>query len=383
MSHALLSPSTANIWTVCHPAARLAANFRDRSSSYADEGTVAHRYAELLLAVLFGKMTEEQVKKLLEKEIYKSEYYNLSMRDYVKAYVTYIRKLVKHRHTLFLETKLILSKYIPESFGTGDVAFINGSTLYVVDFKYGQGVEVNVKENKQLLIYALGWLEYLGYLFEIKNVKLIVYQPRLENIDEWDISIEDLEAWAVDELIPNAKKAWEGKGDLVPGKHCRFCRAKKRCKAFANYNMGLDEYELKDPKLLTLKELSLILDQAAIFINWIGEIKSFAEDAAKAGKKIPGYKLVEGKSNRVIGDLDKLIKALKRTGLDESEFFKTDLKSFTDIKALIGVKAFNKFIDPHLIKPKGALALVPEADKRAAFNGNEKALNDFSDLLIK
>ena len=44
--HALLAASSSSIWLSCPPSARLTENFPDSESSYAAEGTLAHKIAD-------------------------------------------------------------------------------------------------------------------------------------------------------------------------------------------------------------------------------------------------------------------------------------------------------------------------------------------------
>jgi hypothetical protein len=52
--HALLSASSAHRWMVCTKAPRLEESIEDKTSIYADEGTLAHSLAELKLAMEIG-----------------------------------------------------------------------------------------------------------------------------------------------------------------------------------------------------------------------------------------------------------------------------------------------------------------------------------------
>ena len=54
MSHALLSPSASHRWIECPPSVRLTEFMEDKSSAYADEGTLAHSIAENKLKSYLG-----------------------------------------------------------------------------------------------------------------------------------------------------------------------------------------------------------------------------------------------------------------------------------------------------------------------------------------
>src|SRR5882724_7324550 len=128
MSHALLSPSSAKRWFACSPSARLEAKLPETTSDYAKEGTLAHKLAELLLMVQYGKGPAHLIAKQLNI-VKANKLYNLVMRDHIEIFIAYIHNLGVHAATLFLETTLDLSHVIPQSFGTGDIAFVLEKTL--------------------------------------------------------------------------------------------------------------------------------------------------------------------------------------------------------------------------------------------------------------
>mgnify|MGYP002623822194 CR=1 FL=1 len=97
------------------------------------------------------------------------------------------------------------------------------------------------------MCYGLGILETFGNLYNIKRIRLSIYQPRRENVDTWEISTEDLLKWADEVLKPAAKLAYAGEGDFKAGEHCIFCRIKDTCRERADYYMELMKHELEDP----------------------------------------------------------------------------------------------------------------------------------------
>ena len=57
--HASLSPSASARWIACPPSARLAANYENKSSSYAEEGTSAHALCAYKLEHALGRRARE------------------------------------------------------------------------------------------------------------------------------------------------------------------------------------------------------------------------------------------------------------------------------------------------------------------------------------
>ena len=118
-----------------------------------------------------------------------------------------------------VEQKLDYSKWVQDGFGTGDCVIVADDTLHIIDMKYGVGVLVSASGedgtgNSQLKCYALGALDTFGDLYDIRRIKLSIYQPRRENTDTFEMSVEELLKWAEEVLSPRAKLAYEGNGDF-------------------------------------------------------------------------------------------------------------------------------------------------------------------------
>lgn len=368
--HALLSASTSSRWLVCTPSAVLESKLAEQSSDYADEGTLAHALAEIELKHKLKWINASDYAKELEV-IYASQYFNESMQDYVDDYVSFVLESYAEAGNgaqIFLETKLDLSHLVPEGFGHCDVNIINDEVLDVIDLKYGKGVAVDAEENKQMMLYGLGALNEFELSYNVKEVRMTIYQPRIDNFSCFTMSAKDLREWGNVVLKPTAELAFEGKGDFVPGDHCRFCKAKTTCKANANYQMEIAKYEFTEPSLLTEKEIADVLSRVDTFINWINAVDAYAIDKALKGTKWPGFKLVEGRSNRKYSDETKVAEVLKKKGFNEDVIYIKKLAGLTEMQKRIGKPTFESIVTPLLIKPAGSPTLVPENDKRPEYN---------------
>lgn len=387
MSHALLSPSSASRWLACTPSARLEQQFPDKSGDAAKEGTLAHYLGETLLRLCLGLINEPEYDQAL-LEISENGFYNEAMLGYANDYATFVMERYNDAiaHTsdaqIFLEQKLDMTKYIPEGFGTGDVVIVADHVLDLIDLKYGKGVSVSADNNRQLMLYGLGALEKFDMLFDIKVVRLTIFQPRIDNFSTWEIAVPELLNWAETELRPLAALAFEGKGDFVPGKHCGFCKAKPQCKALADYNLGIAKYDFSEPLFLSDVETVDVLSRAELFINWINSVKDYALDqAVNNDKKWPGMKLVEGRSTRKYSDDNLVVEALTKAKVPEDKMYKKELLGITALEKELGKKEFSTVLEGLLIKPPGKLTLVPEDDKRQAAKGLDAAIADFAEPL--
>lgn len=385
-AHAILSPSGASRWMVCTPSARLEQEFPDRSGEAAREGTHAHALGELLLRRRAGLISGAVFKRELKK-LEKSEYYNHAMLEHTDNYATLVMERYQEAHErsadprLYLEQRFDLTEWIPEGFGTGDAVIIADGLLDIVDLKYGQGVPVSAVDNPQMKIYALGALHAHGLLYDIHTVRMTIFQPRLDSCSVWEIPAEELLAWGEDELKPRAELAFAGGGEYLPGKHCVFCRAKALCKANAEYNQEIASHEFRSVDMLTDEDVSDILKRAGLFKSWLKGVEDYALDqAVNHDKKWPGFKLVEGRSVRQYADESKVAEAFATEGFSDEELFNVKLKGITELTKLVGKKLFEEKTKGLLIKPPGALALVPESDKRPAYVSADGAVADFADI---
>ena len=382
-AHALLSASGAARWLNCTPSARLEDKIADKESPYAREGTLAHEFADIELQFRDKQITKAKytaARKKLEKE----EFYNPEMDEEVEKYVDYVWSQYQEARrkngsaVLLVEDKIDLTEFIEEGFGSNDAAIISDNTMEIVDLKYGKGIKVNAKDNPQLKLYGLGALRAHELMYDIHEVRMTVVQPRLDHIPSAVLPADELRAWGYNEVVPKARLAYAGKGDLVPGDHCRWCKIKARCPALAEENLKLAKHEFASPELLSDDELLDIYGKIAMLEDWAKGVANHILDEALNGKKWPGYKLVEGRANRKWANEDEAISTLEKEGYEKDKITKTKIRGIGEIEKLVGKKKFPKLLNGMVIKPQGKPALVDESDKRPELNTEECAKQDFT-----
>jgi hypothetical protein len=383
IAHALLSPSSAERWLNCTPSAKLEEAVPGKSSQAADEGTLAHSLGELLIKQKMkwiGK--KEFAQKLIAIETHKL--YDHAMADYAESYAVFVMERFASAQAytkdaaMFLEQKLNLTEFIPDGFGTGDCVVIADRILDITDLKYGKGVPVFAENNKQMMLYGLGALREFDYIYDIQIVRMTIYQPRLDSITSWELPIDELKNWAETELKPRAALAFKGEGKLVPGKHCRFCKINATCKANAEMNLEIAQYDFAESKTLSDKEIADILSRADAFTKWIGVVEEYALEQAINGKKWPGFKLVEGRSNRQYSDTTLVAEKLIGKGFSPDKIFTKSLLGITAMEKELGKPEFQANLSDLIIKPPGKPALVPDTDKRPEYNSADSAKLDFA-----
>lgn len=379
-SHALLSASKAAQWINCPPSARLQENIPDRQSEYAEEGTIAHELAEIKLRRRILPCNSKERKRLDDrlKEIQANPLYSAEMENVVSDYCEFVEErfmAAKARSSdalVLLEERLDFSFLVPDGYGTGDVVLIADGVMEIIDLKFGKGVPVSAIGNPQIRLYALGALDGFGWMYDIREVHMTIVQPRLDSVSTDIMQVDDLRKWGKEVVEPAAALAYIGEGEFKPGDHCRWCKVKDNCRARADENMKVLAYEFKDPALLSLEEIGSILHIAEQLQAWAKDVQDYAFEQAKAGQRVPGWKLVEGRSNRQITDKDAALAALKAAGLEQEKYLKVDLLGISELEKRIGKKELAALIGDWIVKPPGKPVLVPETDKRPELNSIEQ-----------
>lgn len=383
-AHARLSASGSSRWINCTPSAALEDNFENKTSSFAEEGTLAHELSEYMLTRQTVARRDLAVEKAKYEELTASKYYSKDMEGYINDYVAFVlERLYTARGQdaeadILLEQRFDLSEWVPESFGTGDVTIVSNEVLEIIDLKYGKGKKVEAEGNTQMRLYALGAYNEYSMLYDFKEVRMTIYQPRIDNISTEVLPLQDLLDWG-EWVKPVAAKAYKGEGTYKPGEHCGFCRAKNECRARAEFHLSLAEKEFQNPDLLTVEEIAEILHQAPMLASWASDVKDHAlKQAEQHGVRYPGWKLVEGRSNRIISNKPEAIDRLDMLYGDEV-FKPRELVGLTDLQKIMGKKNFEETLNDIIIKPAGKPTLVTEDDKRQEISSFGSAQADFAE----
>lgn len=355
-AHAILSASASHRWLVCTPSARLESRFPDKGSPYAAEGTKAHSLAE------------ETLRRFLAGGDSTVCCEDGEMREAVQFYVDVcIEKITAARNAspdakILVEERLDFSEYVPQGFGTGDAVIVSDDGLEVVDLKYGKGVRVEAVENSQMMLYALGALSAYGWLYNVGRVRMTIVQPRLDNVSTSEISDDALYLWGrkVQRL---AAKAFAGEGEFKPGEHCRFCKARNTCRAYAEAMKAHIREDLRPAPELQDDEIADIVQHAKEVKNWLDGVEAYALGQALSGTKYPGMKLVAGRSTRKIADESAAAAVLLSAGYNDI-YRPQSLRTLTELEKLCGKKHFAELLGANLTKSEGKPALVPASDKR-------------------
>lgn len=359
--HAFLSPSSSERWFNCTKSAWLCEQFPDLGSVFAAEGTDAHRLCEFLLHDMLSMPDTDPRPGMT--------YYNQEMEEAAQGYVQFIREKLEAWKakgalpTVFVEQRVDLRAYIPESMGTSDCVIIADDEIEIIDFKYGM---YRVPATSlQLRIYALGACELFRNLYDFTRVRMTIYQPRLGAVDEASMDVEELYRWAAEELKPRAELAFAGQGNYSVGEWCRNCRARRTCRELAAHQLEIAKYEFTEPPLLSDEEIADVLGRVDDLVSWATGVKEYVLQAALDGRRFAGWKLVEGKSVRKFTDDACVAARVEAAGIDP---FEKKMLGLTALEKKLGKRDFQNLLADLVVRSQGKPVLVPVSDKRAEMN---------------
>lgn len=358
--HAKLSASGSSRWLNCPGSVNAESEYKDGSSIFAKEGTAAHELADRCLS---DNLSPDS----FLGEVIEGVSVDADMIEYIQGYISFVQSFSGEH---FYEQRLDFSPWVPEGFGTSDAIVIQSDKVHVIDLKYGKGLQVDAENNTQGMLYALGVYNDFGYLFdEVETFVIHIYQPRINNFSEWEISLKDLLKWG-EWVKLQADLALSKDAERVAGdKQCQWCKAKGSCKTLADYTQKIimaefdNIEELEQPNKLTQDQTRLILDNKSLIKSWLDAVESHVVDTLMSGNVFDGFKMVEGRSlRRWVNDdsAKELLTELK----SEDEIYTKKLLSPAQAEKLLGKD--KKLLADIIEKPSGKPTLAKESDKRPA-----------------
>jgi len=406
MAHAKLSPSGAHRWMRCPGSVVLEAQYPDRGSVYAREGSAAHELAAIVL-----ENGDESARPYVGKQVEFRDGDEMvlwpvteDMADHVDDYVKLVRQKAQGK-TLLVERKVPIGHITGEegATGTSDAIILDtaGKTIEVIDLKYGMGVKVVAEDNEQAQFYGLGALEEYGIVGDFEQVVMTIHQPRLNHVSEHWLTVEQLQDFAA--RAGDASRqvdlalSLDGVDDLLnPGeKQCKFCSAKASCPALraeitevvgGSAAATIDEFADFVPEAVDMQTgdnyLPIAMSKVELVEQWCKAVRAEVERRLFAGQQVDGYKLVEGKRGaRKWGseaDVEALFKSFR---LRQDEMYDFSLISPTKAEKLFkeNPKRWAKVQDL-ITQSSGKPSVAPANDKRQAI-AVQSVADDFRDLL--
>ena len=414
-AHSYWSASKFESLMLCPGKVVLEQGAPDSTSAYAAEGTAAHQV--LTWAINEGLPASAYIGRIIMVEEFSFEV-DEEMAEHVQTCLDYVEACKGPDGIVFADIRVNYSTFLDvehhTAWGTADVIVSRDDELVVIDYKHGRGVEVEAERNPQMSLYALGALQaYQGVCADFTRVRMAISQPRVRKApSEWDCSVEELEAWAVEEArravtmcraaASNPEYNPEGwaKSYLRPAeKACKFCKAKATCPALreeiavtlqgaATLPMSVDEFDNiapVEPGATTSADfLSVALSKVDLIEDWCKAIRTEAERRLFAGEEVPGYKVVAGKKGARAWDKSVDVEALLKTmRLKDDEMYDRKVISPTTAEKLakagtIGPRQWGK-LQEVITQSEGKPHVAPLSDSRPALEIKPVA-DDFEKL---
>ena len=388
-SHAELSASSADRWMTCPGSVALSAGVPNHSSAFAAQGTAAHHIgAECLRAggwftakgdYILG-YPESYLGQTAMVEGHEIEF-DEELVEAVQEYLDDIRADAKPGDVVFIEQSFTeaLKKLHPKFGGSGDYVRWRPSTrhLRVEDYKHGAGIPVDVDDNRQLKVYALGCL-LTNPQFNADEVEIRIAQPRCDHeqgrFRSYTFKAIDLLEYAAD-LIDAARRTEEFGADLVPSKKaCKWCpaNAANKCPAVQQETHALTraDFSVVDPASYSADQIAEFLEKAPLVEQRISAIREFAYQEMCKGQQFPGWKLVDKRATRKWKDeaeAEKFLMSISHAGgkMPPGAIHKpAKVKSPKQIEDMLGKKEFATLVADFVVKESSGHTLAPVSDPR-------------------
>lgn len=378
-AHALLSASSSARWLACPPSAVAAAAYPNQDTAFTREGTLAHQVAEFMMN--FDTSPSNRADWLADFQNWMgTEDVTQEMLECAESYRDYVHELQRTDDAVvMLERRVDFSPWVPGGFGSADCIIIQGTHMDVIDYKYGQGVSVSAVENPQMMLYGLGALNDYGFIYDVHTVGLHIFQPRMNNVSDWELSASDLAGWGDDLVMPVAELAAKGDGAMAAGEHCRFCPHAGRCPELARSCAIIVETAdgPVDIPALAPWQIADILAAESKVTAWLKAVKERALSGMLNGEEIPGYKVVAGKSSRSWADDLEVAALLEGAGYSRAEFTKTEVLSPYNMEKALGKKKVAELLSDQIRTVSGSPTVAPESDKRKPYDRTAELIKDF------
>lgn len=376
-THSQVGASSCERWWNCPGSVRLVATLPPQpTSGYAKDGQKAHALAEFALRKnvdAFKASTLYNVDDGIGVGI------SMEMVEAVQVYLDVIDedifKYKMKKADLEIEKQFVLTHIHPDARGTNDAnlgVFLD--RLIVYDFKFGSGVAVEAEENKQAMYYALGAMQ--GGDYDI--IEVVIVQPRAIHRDgpvrRWSLSRAALVDFGRElKLKIESTQALSAK--LVCGDHCQkyFCPALAVCPAVKGQVNEVargvfDEpvRALPTPESLTPVALRKLLETIPLIDAYVKAVEAYALNILNTGGSVPGYKLVQKKSNRQWRDEEAVIKRFGELCIKRTEAVISPAQMEAALKLEHSAKESKQMVDMFTFKPDTGTTMASEDDPREA-----------------
>ena len=289
------------------------------SSEHADRGTLLHNMMEEILTS--GDAPESFIGARYNDQILTQDLIDEKIKPAMEAL-----DAIDPDQTMEyeVETRVGFGDLLPGVFGSTDLIGRIGSRAIVLDWKFGDGVMVEVEENPQLMFYAAAAMrtKEAAWAFEgATEIEMVIVQP--PEVRRW-VTTPMRIARFEQELVQAVHAAEKPNAQLAVGDHCRWCAAKPICPKMTG---AVDRALKVQIDALPAAQISNYLKNADMLEDWIKDLRLLALQMLESGAKLPEYKLVAKRAIRSWSDEEKAKVALFAYGLTESEVMESSVVS--------------------------------------------------------
>ena len=369
-AHAFLGASKAELWLNCPGSATANSQYEREESSYAAEGTTAHEVAQTILESYLLRGFNVDGYEEGASDLNGKPEVTLEMLECAQGYCEYIQELMSPGGTVLVEQRLDYSTWVPGGFGTADCIVIAPDIITVVDYKYGKGVAVSAEDNPQMKLYALGVIQSFDCVYDFSTVRMAIYQPRMNNVSEYKLTVAELLDWAENVVAPVAAKAYKGSEEYHAGPWCqKFCQHAGRCRALTVYCSDFVRTHggLTAVPHLAPEEYLEIFQAKPLIETWLKKTLAAATDSILAGNPVEGLKVVEGRSSRKWADPEAVEQFMQTEEYDQDAYMEpAKLMTPAALEKSLGKKKVAELLGDRIVKSPGNPTLVLASDKRKA-----------------
>lgn len=252
-AHAVLSCSASERWIACPGSIAASANVPEKPGNrFALEGTAAHALLEICLRL------DQDPEAFIGTEIEPGFPVTEEMAGAVGVGVDWVRQTMAENPSLKLHIEIrvkpgpLIGLHDGECEGTADIILEDGRLCIVADYKHGQGVYVEVKDNPQIKLYCAGarernakpFFKYKGVIIQPRN-----YANGGRMVREMNLTESELVHWLQKTVRPSAHAALKPDAPRVAGDWCRWCPGGATCRTFARRAAAVaaTEFQSIDP----------------------------------------------------------------------------------------------------------------------------------------
>jgi hypothetical protein len=353
----IVGGSTAKRVIACPGSVALSATMPPKpSSKYADEGTLLHDAIAQVLdknvspESLLGMTYQDQVltEELIENKLHGA--LNLLMEVDPNLEMEYA-----------VETEVNFGDFLPDVFGSCDLLGRIGNRAIILDWKFGDGVAVDVKENEQLLFYAAAAMRTssVSWVFEgVTEIECVIIQPPM--IKRWITTTNRVKQFE-QQLAQAVKASQKTDAPIEVGEHCRWCSAKPVCPKMTG---AVDRAVNLQIKSLDADKIGAYLANCDLLEQWITDLRALAHQMLESDTPVPGWKLVNKRATRQWANEDVADDVLSKV-IPQDELYVAKMISPAQAEKVLK-KLGTKLPDDLVVAVSSGSTLAREDDPRPA-----------------